>query len=65
LSLALTLLLELAIQTARFNDRRRARRAAVEDIPDDQAAPLGAVEPVEPPTAVPAPARLGIDDQAT
>jgi sec-independent protein translocase protein TatC len=65
LASALTLLLELAIQVARFNDSRKARRAALEDVPDDMAAPLGDVEPVEPPSAVPTPSRLGIDDQAT
>jgi sec-independent protein translocase protein TatC len=65
LATALTLLLELAIQVARFNDRRKARREALEEVPDDQAAPLGDVEPVEAPTAVPTPSRLGIDDQAT
>jgi sec-independent protein translocase protein TatC len=65
LALALTLLLELAIQVSRIHDRRKARRAALEDVPDDMASPLGAVEPVEPPSAVPTPSRLGIDDQAT
>ncbi|MDT5155112.1 MAG: sec-independent protein translocase protein TatC [Mycobacterium sp.] len=65
LALALTLLLEFAIQVARVNDKRKARRAALEDVPDDMAAPLGDVEPVEPPSAVPTPSRLGIDDQAT
>jgi sec-independent protein translocase protein TatC len=65
LALALTLLLEFAIQVARVNDKRKARRAALEDVPDDIAAPLGDVEPVEPPSAVPTPYRLGIDDQAT
>jgi sec-independent protein translocase protein TatC len=65
LASALTVLLELAIQVARFNDSRKARRAALEDVPDDMAAPLGGVEPVDPPSAVPTPSRLGIDDQAT
>jgi sec-independent protein translocase protein TatC len=65
LATALSLLLELAIQVARFNDGRKARRAALEEVPDDEAAPLGDVEPVEPPSAVPSPSRLGIDDQAT
>jgi len=65
LATALSLLLELAIQIARFNDRRKARRAALEEVPDDMAAPLGDVEPVEAPSAVPTPSRLGIDDQAT
>jgi sec-independent protein translocase protein TatC len=65
LALALTLLLEFAIQISRIHDRRKARRAALEEVPDDVAAPLGDVEPVEPPSAVPTPSRLGIDDQAT
>jgi sec-independent protein translocase protein TatC len=65
LACALTLLLEFAIQVSRINDRRKARRAALEGVPDDVAAPLGDVEPVEPPSAVPTPSRLGIDDQAT
>jgi sec-independent protein translocase protein TatC len=59
LALALSLLLEVSIQIARFNDKRKARRAALEDVPDDQAAPI------EPPTAVPTPARVVVDDDAT
>ena len=59
LSLALSLLLEVSIQIARMNDRRKARRAALEDVPEDQAAPI------EPPTAVPTPARVVVDDDAT
>ena len=65
LALALSLLLEVSIQIARFNDTRKARRAALDEVPDEQAAPIGGVEPVEPPTVVPAPARLVIDDDAT
>ena len=65
LSLALSLLLEVSIQIARFNDKRKARRAALEDVPDDQAAPIDGAEPVEPPTAVPTPARVVVDDDAT
>jgi sec-independent protein translocase protein TatC len=59
LSLALSLLLEVSIQIARIHDRRKARRAAIEDVPDDQAAPI------EAPTSVPAPARVVVDDDAT
>jgi sec-independent protein translocase protein TatC len=65
LALALSVLLEISIQIARINDRRKARRAAAEDVPDELAAPIGSVEPIEPPTAVPTPARLVIDDDAT
>jgi sec-independent protein translocase protein TatC len=65
LALALTVLLEIAIQVARIHDRRKARRAALEDVPEDQAAPIGTAEPVEPPTAVPTPSRVTVDDDAT
>ena len=59
LALALSLLLEVSIQVARVHDNRKARRAALDDVPDDQAAPI------EPPTAVPTPARVVVDDDAT
>jgi sec-independent protein translocase protein TatC len=59
LALALSVLLELSIQIARINDKRKARRAALEEVPEDQAAPI------EPPTAVPTPARVVVDDDAT
>src|SRR3981189_2165211 len=58
-AMALTLLLEPATQWGRVNDKRKARRAALEDVPEDQAAPI------EPPTAVPTPARVVVDDDAT
>jgi sec-independent protein translocase protein TatC len=64
LALALTLLLEFAIQTARIHDKRKARREA-DKLSDEEAAPIGAVEAIEPPTAVPTPARLVVDDDAT
>jgi sec-independent protein translocase protein TatC len=65
LALALTVLLEFAIQIARLHDRRKARRAALEDVPDEEAAPIGTVEPIDSPSAVPTPGRLVADDDAT
>jgi sec-independent protein translocase protein TatC len=65
LALALSLLLEVSIQVARVRDRRKARREAAEEVPDELAAPIGGVDPIEPPSAVHAPARLVIDDEAT
>ncbi len=59
LAVALSLLLEMSIQIARMHDRRKARRAALENIPDDQASVI------EPPTAVSTSSRLVIDDDAT
>jgi sec-independent protein translocase protein TatC len=65
LALALSLLLELSIQIARVHDKRKARREAAEDVPDDQAAPIGSVEAIEQPSTVSAPARFVVDDDAT
>lgn len=64
LALALTALLEVAIQIARFNDKRKARRA-LDEVPDEEAAPIDAAEPIEPPTAVPTSTRPVVDDDAT
>jgi sec-independent protein translocase protein TatC len=65
LGLALSLLLEMSIQIARVHDKRKARREALDYVPDEEAAPIPSVEPVEPPSAVPTSARLVVDDDAT
>ena len=52
LALALTLLLEFAIQITRVHDRRKARREALAEVPEDEAAPIPSAEPIAPPTAV-------------
>lgn len=53
LGLALSLLMEFAIQVTHLHDKRKAKRAAQITVPDDQAAPI------EPPTPVTTPARTG------
>jgi sec-independent protein translocase protein TatC len=65
LALALTLLLEFSIQFARIHDRRKSRRETLGHVPDDQASSIGAVEPIEPPTAVQTSSRVVVDDDAT
>jgi sec-independent protein translocase protein TatC len=65
LAVALSLLLEISIQVARIHDKRKARRAALDEVPDEQAAAIDDVEPIEPPTAVSTQSRLVIDDDAT
>lgn len=52
LALALTLLLEFAIQIARVHDNRKARREALADVPETEAAPIPGAEPIAPPSRV-------------
>ena len=65
LALALTLLLEVAIQITRLNDGRKARRTRLSEVADDEAAQIGAAETVEAPSAAPSASRLVVDDEAT
>ncbi|MGW4634410.1 twin-arginine translocase subunit TatC [Nocardia sp. NPDC004415] len=55
LAIALTVLFEFAVQFARINDARRARRAGSEEwgtLSDEEASPLGTPDPVAPAQSV-------------
>jgi sec-independent protein translocase protein TatC len=65
LALALSMLLEVAIQIGRIHDKRKARREALEHVPDDEASRIGEVEPIEPPASVSTSSRPVVDDDAT
>ena len=44
------------------SERSKAKRAALETVPDDEAAPIGTAETIDAPSAVSTPSRLAVDD---
>lgn len=66
LALALTVLFELAVQFARLNDKRRARRAQAEgwgSLTDEEASTIAAPEPVEAAAPIDTPATVPAADK--
>ncbi|MBL1981175.1 twin-arginine translocase subunit TatC, partial [Klebsiella pneumoniae] len=49
-------LFEVAVQIARLTDRRRARKAAMAALADDEASPIEQPEPIDPAAAFGEPA---------
>lgn len=68
LALALTVLFEMAVQFARVNDKRRARRARTEGwgaLDDEEASTIAAPEPVEAAAPIDTPGTVPVADKTT